>query len=64
MRSRDIFFSLPGGWGRRALQDLPAGHSPVPLPPGPPHAGLHLLRGGGCPPAGEGKSAAGRLHGD
>ena len=64
MRSCDIFFPLPGGRGRCAVQGLPAGHLPVPLPPGTPHAGLHLLRGGGGPPAGEGKSAAGWLHGD
>lgn len=63
MSSCDIFFFLAGGWGRGALQGLPAGQFPVLVPPGAPHAGLHLLRGGGCPPAGEGKGAAGWLGG-
>lgn len=59
MGSCDIFFFLPGGWGRGTLQGLPAGQFPVFVPPGTPHAGLHLLRRRGCPPAGEGKQAPG-----
>lgn len=49
---------LAGGWGCSPLQGLPPGQLPVLIPPGAAHAGLHLLRGRGCPPAGEGERAA------